>query len=164
MGNSNGKEAVILLAEDNPADQEITRRTLSRLRVRNELNIVADGVELMEYLRGEGKHKGKDINCRPDILLLDINMPRLNGKDALKIIKSDPDLKTIPVVMLTTSGYERDIEESYQLGANAYITKPADVKQFIDVLEKLKNFWLMVVTLPSKDKNNKEDGGHEANN
>ncbi len=144
------RPAVILLVEDNPADQEITRRALEDAKVNNELHVVNDGVEAMEYLRREGKYSDSADSPRPDLLLLDINMPKMDGKQVLDRVKSDEKLRTIPVIMLTTSSHERDVIESYNLGVNAYIAKPVDIGQFINVLKSLEEFWFAMVVLPSK--------------
>ncbi|GMT41945.1 MAG: two-component system response regulator [bacterium] len=144
------KPAVILLAEDNPADQEITRRALEDAKVKNDLHVVGDGVEAMEYLRRQGKYSDSASSPRPDLLLLDINMPKMDGKQVLEKIKGDEELRTIPVVMLTTSSHERDVIKSYHLGVNAYILKPVDIGQFVAVLKNLEEFWFMMVVLPSK--------------
>ncbi|MBI4666651.1 MAG: response regulator [Nitrospinae bacterium] len=140
--------AVILLAEDNLADQELTRRVLDDSKIVNELFIVEDGVEALNYLRNEGKYTDKARHPLPDLILLDINMPRMDGKQTLMEIKKDPILRAIPVIMLTTSNHERDVIDSYKLGVNAYITKPVDFDQFINSIQRLKEFWLVVVTLP----------------
>lgn len=148
----NGKPAIILLVEDNPADQEITRRALENAKVHNELYIANDGVEALHYLRRQGKFADINESPRPDIILLDIDMPRMDGKQLLQVIKTDNDFKAIPVVMLTTSDHERDILETYHLGANAYITKPMELEKFIGVIKDFENFWLVLVNLPKSDK------------
>ncbi|MBI5815565.1 MAG: response regulator [Nitrospinae bacterium] len=141
------KAAVILLAEDNPADQELTRRAFAEYKLKNELHIVNDGAEAMDFLKKRGKYPANSTP-RPDIILLDINMPKMDGIQALKEIKSDNSLKLIPVVMLTTSSHERDVVSSYNLGANAFITKPVDFNMFVQALWEVNEFWLVVVTLP----------------
>ncbi len=147
----NGRPAIILLAEDNPADQQITKRVLKHVKVQTELHIVEDGVELMNYLKRKDKYSDPKSSQRPDLILLDINMPRMDGKKALRNIKGDSSLKAIPVVMLTTSNQERDILESYDLGVNSYITKPSDNNEFIKVIKSIENFWLVISELPSID-------------
>ncbi len=148
---ANGRPAIILLAEDNPADQQITKRMLRHVKVQTELHVVEDGVELMNYLRREDKYSDPQNSQRPDLILLDINMPRMDGKKALESIKKDSRLKAIPIVMLTTSNQEHDILESYDLGVNSYITKPSDNNEFIKVIKSIEDFWLVVSELPSID-------------
>lgn len=138
----------ILLVEDNPADVRLTTEALKEEKVLNNLNVVSDGVEAMAYLRGEGKY-GKAP--RPDLVLLDLNLPKKDGREVLKEIKEDPSLKTIPVVVLTVSNAEEDILKSYNLHANCYITKPVDLKQFIKVATSIQNFWLTIVKLPPRN-------------
>ena len=135
----------ILLAEDNPGDVKLTRKALEKGRLANNLHVVNDGIETMQFLRGEGEYEGRP---RPDLVLLDLNMPRKDGREVLEDIKGNPDLKRIPVVVLTSSEAEEDVLRSYELHANAYLTKPVDFSGFIDVVGKLEEFWLQVVKLP----------------
>ncbi|WP_049936307.1 response regulator [Haloplanus natans] len=135
----------ILLAEDNPGDVKLTRKALEKGRLANNLHVVNDGVETMQFLRGEGEYEGRP---RPDLVLLDLNMPRKDGREVLEDIKKSADLKRIPVVVLTSSEAEEDVLRSYELHANAYLTKPVDFSGFIDVVGKLEEFWLQVVKLP----------------
>jgi chemotaxis family two-component system response regulator Rcp1 len=135
----------ILLAEDNPGDVKLTRKALEKGRLANNLHVVNDGVETMQFLRGEDEYEGRP---RPDLVLLDLNMPRKDGRDVLHEIKKSDDLKRIPVVVLTSSEAEEDVIRSYELHANAYLTKPVDFSGFIDVVGKLEEFWLQVVKLP----------------
>ncbi len=144
------KPGIILLAEDNLADQELVKRSLIDNQFLLEIYAVDDGVEAMEYLRREGKYVDPKTSPKPDILLLDINMPRMDGKEVLQEMKNDPALKTIPVIMLTTSDHEKDIIESYNLGVNAYITKPTDLPQFLQAMLSVKFFWLCVTQRPPK--------------
>lgn len=139
------KPIEILLVEDNPGEIRLTREVMKEGKVLNQLNVVMDGVEAMAYLRNEGEYKDA---TRPDLLLLDLNLPKKNGREVLKEIKEDPDLKRIPVVVLTISRDERDILKSYDLHANCYITKPVDLQQFISVVKAVEDFWLTVVKLP----------------
>ena len=141
------RSAVVLLADDNPADQEIARRVLGSGGFRCELYMVNDGVEALDYLTRTFAEP--DTHPRPDLLLLDINMPRKSGMDVLRHVKGDADLRRIPVLMLTTSQSERDVALAYDLGCNSFITKPIDVPQFIEALENLGKYWLDVVVLPS---------------
>ncbi|MBV8087259.1 MAG: response regulator [Chloroflexi bacterium] len=143
---SNGAEAIdILLVEDSPSDVDLTREALEDAKVRNTLHVAQDGVEALEFLRRTGRHAGAP---RPDLILLDLNLPKKDGREVLADIKADPELKSIPVVILTTSEAEQDILRTYSLHANCYITKPVDLEQFITVVRSIENFWLVVVKLP----------------
>jgi CheY-like chemotaxis protein len=137
----------ILLVEDNPGDVRLTVEGLNEGKVHNNLHVAKDGVEALAFLRKEGDYSDA---VRPDLILLDLNLPRKDGREVLADIKADPDLKTIPVVVLTTSRAEQDVLHSYQLQANCYITKPVDLEQFIHVVKSIEDFWLTVVTLPRK--------------
>ncbi|MBA3393511.1 MAG: response regulator [Deltaproteobacteria bacterium] len=139
----------ILLVEDNPADVRLTEEALREGKVRNNLHVARDGVEAIEFLRRRGKFADA---VRPDLVLLDLNLPRRDGREVLAEIKEDPDLKTIPVVVLTTSSAEVDILKSYKLHANCYISKPVDLEQFVSVVKSIDDFWLTVVRLPSETK------------
>jgi two-component system, chemotaxis family, response regulator Rcp1 len=143
------KPLEILLVEDNPGDVRLTREAMKEGKVPNQLNVVMDGVEAMAYLRTEGKYKDA---TRPDLVLLDLNLPKKNGREVLQEIKEDPDLKRIPVVVLTISKNEQDILRSYDLHANCYITKPVDLEQFISVVKAVEDFWFTVVKLPPNEK------------
>lgn len=142
--------AIVLLVEDNPADQQLTIRAFRNGHVNTNLQIAGDGVEAMEYLRGEGKYHDKEMYPVPDLVLLDINMPRKDGKQVLKEIRADETLKLIPVIMLTTSDLEKDIVDSYNLGVNAYISKPVRIKDFMEAVNKLEDFWLLLNIMPPK--------------
>ena len=139
------KEIEILLVEDNPGDVRLTQEALREGKVKNRLHIARDGVEAMEFLRREGKHSAA---TRPDLVLLDLNLPRKDGREVLAEIKADPELKTLPVVVLTTSSAEADILKTYSLHANCYIQKPVDLDQFVTVVKSIDDFWLTVVRLP----------------
>ena len=139
----------ILLVEDNPGDVRLTKEALREGKVYSNLHTVKDGVEAMEYLRREGKYK--DVP-RPDIILLDLNLPRKDGREVLEEIKSDEILKRIPVVVLTTSKAEEDVLRTYNLHANCYVTKPVDLEKFMVVVKTIDMFWLTVVTLPPNGK------------
>ena len=138
----------ILLVEDNPGDIRLTTEALKEQKLYNKLNIVTDGVEAMAYLRKEGKYSGA---TRPDLILLDLNLPRKDGREVLKDIKSDDSLKSIPVVVLTVSKFEEDIIKSYNLHANCYISKPVDLNQFLKVARSIQEFWFTMVKLPPKN-------------
>ncbi len=142
-----GRPIEILLVEDNPGDVRLTVEGLNEGKVRNNLHVAKDGVEALAFLRRQGQFKDA---VRPDLILLDLNLPRKDGREVLSEIKADPQLKTIPVVVLTTSRAEQDVLHSYQLQANCYITKPVDLEQFITVVKSIEDFWLTIVTLPSK--------------
>jgi chemotaxis family two-component system response regulator Rcp1 len=142
---------IVLLAEDNPADFQLTAEAMKESKIRNQLFHVNDGVEVLEFLRRKGKYA--DVP-RPDVILMDLNMPRKDGRRALQEIKEDPDLKTIPVVILTVSDAEEDIVKSYNLHANCYVTKPMDLDEFSRVVRGIENFWFTIVKLPP----NKEAG------
>jgi len=135
----------ILLVEDNPGDERLTREALKEGKVYSNLHWVKDGVEAMEFLRRQGKHAAAR---RPDIILLDLNLPKKDGREVLQDIKSDPELKRIPVVVLTTSKAEEDVLRTYNLHANCYVTKPVDLEKFIVVVKSIDVFWLTVATLP----------------
>ncbi len=149
LNKINGRPAVVLLVDDNKADQVFIQRVFDHTDINNDLFFVNDGVEAMEYLRREGKYSDLKNSPKPDMILLDIKMPRMNGKEVLNELKTDPVLKSTPVITLTTSDHENDIIESYEYGANAYITKPIGLDQFIKTIESLKRFWMQEATLPT---------------
>jgi CheY-like chemotaxis protein len=149
MTTYNGHPVEILLVEDSPSDTDLTVEALREAKVRNHLNIVEDGVAALQFLRREGKHADAP---RPDLILLDLNLPRKDGREVLAEIKSDANLKTIPVVVLTTSRAEQDVLQAYKHHANCYITKPVDFEQFLNVVHSIESFWLMLVTLPNAAK------------
>ena len=136
----------ILLVEDNNGDVRLTREALKEGRVLNNLSVVKDGMEAMEYLNKKGIFKD---TTRPDLILLDLNLPKKDGREVLAEVKENPDLKRIPVVILTTSQDEKDILKSYNLHANCYITKPVDLEQFFGVVKSIEDFWISIVSLPS---------------
>ena len=135
----------VLLVDDDPGDTLMIREAFADNKVRNELVCVSDGVEAMRYLRREGEYASA---LRPDLILLDLNLPRKDGREVLAEIKGDPALSTIPVVVLTTSHAEEDVLRSYQLHANAYVTKPVDFERFIEVVRQIDEFFVTVVKLP----------------
>jgi CheY-like chemotaxis protein len=137
----------ILLAEDNSKDVELTLEALSEHNLANHVTVVKDGVEAMEYLRCEGKFKLRRQG-NPAVVLLDIKMPRMDGIEVLRAIRSDPTLKMLPVVMLTSSREEPDLKKSYELGANAYVVKPVDFKEFIEAVKQVGVFWAVINELP----------------
>ena len=137
----------ILLVEDNPGDARLTIEAMREAKVRNRMHVVEDGVEAMAFLRRQGRYGEAP---RPDLILLDLNMPRKDGREVLAEVKADPDLKRIPVVILTTSRAEEDVLRAYDLHANCYVTKPVDFEQFMRVVREIDEFWVKVVTLPRK--------------
>lgn len=137
----------ILLIEDNPGDVRLTQEALRDGKVRNNLSVATDGVEALEFLHQEGRFADAP---RPGLILLDLNLPRKDGRQVLAEIKSDPDLQRIPVVVLTTSRAEEDVLKTYGLHANAYVTKPVDLEQFLIVVQSIEDFWLTLVTLPPR--------------
>lgn len=148
MSNENFVQPLeILLVEDNPADVRLTIEALKEQKIFNNLQVVTDGVEAMALLRREGKYQKA---VRPDLVLLDLNLPKKDGREVLKEIKNDNNLKSIPVVVLTVSKSEEDIIKSYNLHANCYITKPVDLNQFMKVAKSIQEFWLTIVKLPPK--------------
>jgi len=138
----------ILLVEDNPGDAELARVALRKSKIHNTLNVVEDGESAMDYLHRQGAHTNA---VRPDLILLDLNLPIKDGREVLDEIKSDPQLRRIPVVILTTSRAEEDVLKSYNLHANCYITKPIDLSQFMKVVKSIEDFWLSIVVLPHND-------------
>jgi two-component system, response regulator len=149
MGNGDYGELVrILLAEDDDDDFFLTSRALKENRLRNEVLRVKDGEELMQYLRHDGKFARPEPAPEPALILLDLNMPRKDGREALKEIKSDSELRHIPVVVLTTSRAEEDVIRSYQLGVNSFITKPVTFQGLVDAMKALGRYWFEVVELP----------------
>jgi chemotaxis family two-component system response regulator Rcp1 len=140
-----GKPIEILMVEDNPGDVRLTVEAFKETKVHNNLNVVGDGTEALSFLRREGQYIDAP---RPDLILLDLNLPKKDGREVLEEIKADQDLKRIPVVILTTSQAEEDILKTYNLHANCYITKPVDLDQFIKVVKSIEVFWLTIVKLP----------------
>jgi two-component system, chemotaxis family, response regulator Rcp1 len=138
---------IILMVEDNPTDVLIAREGFSGAEMRNTLHVADDGIEAMEFLRQRGKYAGAP---RPDLILLDLNMPRRNGQEVLAEIKSDDNLMSIPVVILTTSKSAEDIDKAYGLHANCYISKPVDFDEFTNVVQTIQDFWFSIVTLSQR--------------
>jgi CheY-like chemotaxis protein len=144
--NNNIKPIEILLVEDNDGDILLTKRALQKSKLSNNLHVVKDGTEALAFLRNKGKYKNA---VRPDLILLDLNLPMKNGQEVLSDIKKDDKLKRIPVVVLTTSSRDEDIRKSYDLHANCYITKPLNMDQFISVVNSIDDFWFSIVKLPN---------------
>lgn len=146
-GGAFGKPVEILLVEDNPGDVRLTVEALKDGKLRNSLKVVTDGVEALALLRRRGQYADA---ARPDLILLDLNLPRMDGREVLAQIKQDPNLRRIPVVVLTSSQAEQDIIRSYDLQANCYITKPVDLYQFATVVKSIEDFWFTIVKLPQE--------------
>ena len=144
-----GRAVQMLLVEDNPGDIRLTKETLRDAKVMVNLHVVGDGVEAMAFLRKEGKHANAP---RPDLVLLDLNLPKKDGREVLAEMKQDPDLRRIPVVILTISNGQEDILKSYNLHANAYVTKPLNLEQFAKIVKAIEDFWFTVVKLPPNGK------------
>ncbi len=142
-----GKLVDILLVEDNPGDVRLTREALKEAKVANELSVVSNGEEALLYLRRQGNFSAAP---RPDMILLDLNLPRMDGREVLAEIKADQNLKRIPVVILTTSSAEKDVLATYNFHANCYITKPVDLEKFLEVVKAVEYFWLTIVALPER--------------
>ncbi len=142
---SNGK---ILLVEDNTDDVLLTKRALEKAHVANVLDVANDGIEALEYLRGEGIHEGRDASDMPVVVLLDLKMPRMGGLEFLRIVREDERLRLLPIVVLTSSREEQDVIESYSLGANSYIQKPVDFNQFVKAIQTLGLYWLVLNVNP----------------
>ncbi|SFG58846.1 Response regulator receiver domain-containing protein [Halopelagius inordinatus] len=138
----------ILLVEDNPGDVRLTREAFKDGCIENALHVAGDGVEALDFLYQRGDHEDAP---RPDIVLLDLNLPRKNGDEILEEIRNDPDLKRIPVIVLTSSTTHEDVVNSYDLSANAYLTKPVDPDEFMDTVRVLEEFWFSIVRLPDHD-------------
>jgi CheY-like chemotaxis protein len=150
MLNSTGKPFTILMADDDEDDRLLTQDALQESRVRNNLYCVEDGVELLEYLKREGKYADPEKSPRPGLILLDLNMPRKDGREALTEIKADEELRNIPVVILTTSGQEEDKVKGYNLGAASYITKPVNFEGLVELMKALGKYWIEFVELPNE--------------
>ena len=151
MRDAESRPAVILMAEDDPEDQELTKRALRVRKLRNRLVIVDDGEQALDYLYRRGEFADPASSPRPDLILLDLNMPKLDGRAVLEQVKKDPGLCNIPVVVLTTSAQEEDILRSYHLGVNSYITKPVQMDGFMKAVADLEHYWFDLVVLPNRD-------------
>jgi CheY-like chemotaxis protein len=143
-----GEPITILMADDDADDRRLTRDALEESRLANDLRFVENGEELLDYLRHQGKFADTESNPRPGLILLDLNMPRKDGRTALKEMKADPDLRQIPVTVLTTSKADEDIFRSYDLGVNSYIVKPVTFEALVDILQTLEKYWFEIVELP----------------
>jgi CheY-like chemotaxis protein len=142
-----GNPIEILLAEDNPGDVRLTEKALDHGNIINNLHVVTNGVEAIEFLQQEGEYADEP---RPDLVLLDLNMPKKDGREVMEDMKANPSLRRIPVVVLTSSEAEEDVVRSYELNANAYLTKPVDFDGFVDIVKRIEDFWFSVVKMPPK--------------
>lgn len=143
------KPITILLADDDPDDRRLTQDAFEESRLANDLRFVEDGQELLDYLRRQGRFEAAGAAPRPGLILLDLNMPKLDGREALQAIKADPTLRSIPIVVLTTSKSEEDVFRSYDLGVNSFITKPVSFKSLVEVVRILGRYWFEIVELPA---------------
>ena len=143
-----GEAITILLADDDAGDRRLVQKALEKSRLANELFCVADGEELLDFLRHQGAYADASRYPRPGVILLDLNMPKKDGREALEEIRADPELRCLPVVVLTTSEDEEDILRSYKIGANSFITKPVTFEALVEVMRSLGNYWFSIVQLP----------------
>jgi two-component system response regulator len=143
-------DKIILLVEDNPDDEELTMRALKRHKITNEITVVRDGQEAVDFLFGSGTHKGRDTRIQPQVVLLDINLPKINGIEVLKIIRGDQRTRSLPVVILTSSTEERDLTAAYKNCVNSYIRKPVDFGQFVEAVRQLGLYWLVLNEAPPR--------------
>lgn len=150
MPNRNFSSIVILVADDDAEDRMLVKDALEESRLANHVNFVEDGEELMDYLRNQGKYTDKTQYPSPGLILLDLNMPRKDGREAVKEIKSDPNLRVIPIVVLTTSKAEEDILKTYDLGVSSFITKPVTFSSMVEIMKTLGKYWFEIVELPHK--------------
>ena len=139
---------VILLVEDNPDDEELTLRALKKNHIQNEVVVARDGVEALDYLLGTGAHTGRDLTHLPEVVLLDLKLPKVDGLEVLRRMKADPALKIIPVVILTSSREESDLVKGYELGTSAYVVKPVNFLQFVETVKELGLFWALINEAP----------------
>lgn len=149
--NRHGKPITILMADDDPDDRMMTQEAFEESRLANDLRFVENGVELMDYLHRRGKYAEPASSPRPGLILLDLNMPKKDGREALQEIKADPKLRNIRIVIMTTSKAEEDILRTYDLGASSYVTKPVTFTALVDVIQTLGKYWLEIVELPTED-------------
>lgn len=147
MARRQTRPVEVLLVEDNPGDVRLTQEALKDGRVLVNLTVASDGVEAIDILKRNGAFSGR---ARPDLILLDLNLPRKNGREVLEEIKADEELKRIPVIVMTTSKAEQDVYKAYNLNANCYVTKPVDLDDFLNVVRSIEDFWLTIVTLPQE--------------
>jgi two-component system response regulator len=144
------KNKIILLVEDNPDDETLTLRALNKSKILNELIVARDGAEALDFLFGTGTYTGRDTSIQPQLILLDLKLPKVDGLEVLKCLRADPRTALLPVTVLTTSNEERDIVTSYQLGVNSYVRKPVDFESFIEAVRQLGLYWLVLNTPPPR--------------
>lgn len=142
------RQLTILLVEDNPRDVRLTQRAFAHAAMPHDLRVVRDGDEALTYLHREGQYKEPQLSPRPDLILLDLNLPRMNGHELLDFLKQDQRFRQIPIIVLTTSGRADDVRLAYEAGANAYLLKPVEFARFTEIMEQLGKFWLELVELP----------------
>ena len=147
--NENGKTISILIADDDADDRLMAKEALEECRLANHLDFVEDGVELLDYLRARGRYAAAGAAKRPGLIILDLNMPKMDGREALREIKADPSLRRIPIVVMTTSKAEEDIYRTYDLGVNSFITKPVTFEGLVDVMRVMGSYWFEIVALPA---------------
>lgn len=147
---SQTRDMIILLVDDDPGDQELTRRALAEDVIKTDLRIVSDGEEAMDYLNRRGKYQEANTAPTPDLILLDLNMPKMDGRQVLEQLQTDSNLNAIPVVVMTTSQQEEDILRSYKLGCNSFVNKPVEINSFVDAVRQLGAYWFKLVALPTK--------------
>jgi CheY-like chemotaxis protein len=152
MTDMRNKPITILMADDDPDDRQLTREAFEESKLSNDLRFVEDGEELLDYLYRRGKYVDPESSPRPSIILLDLNMPRRDGREALQIIRSDPQMRPIRVIIMTTSKAEEDMLRSYDLSAASYITKPVTFERLVDVVRALGKYWLEIVELPPDER------------
>ncbi|MFI5454726.1 MAG: response regulator [Isosphaerales bacterium] len=146
--DANAKSIAILIADDDADDRMMAKEALEECRLANHLDFVVDGVELMAYLRGQGRYADPGTTTRPGLIILDLNMPKMDGREALREIKADPSLRRIPIVVMTTSQTEEDIYRTYDLGVNSFITKPVSFDGLVAVMRAIGTYWIEIVELP----------------
>jgi two-component system response regulator len=144
-------DKIILLVEDNPDDEALTVRALKKHNVVNKIVVARDGVEALDYLFGTGAHAGRDMDVMPQVVLLDLKLPKLDGLEVLKRIRADPRTELLPVIILTSSKEEQDLINGYKLGANSYVRKPVDFEQFVTAIQQLKLYWLVINEPPPRN-------------
>ena len=142
------KKRAILIVEDDPDDEELALRALNKINIANEIVVVRDGAEALEYMFGTGAYAGRDSGELPEVILLDLKLPKVDGLEVLKRLRAEKQTKLVPVVILTSSDEQRDVIDSYKLGANSYVRKPVDFNQFIDAVEELGLYWLLLNHAP----------------
>jgi two-component system, response regulator len=145
-------ETIFLLVEDNPDDELLTRRTLKKSNVCNEVVVAHDGAEALDYLFGMGAHEGRDLGAMPQVILLDLDLPKIDGLEVLRRIRSDERTKRLPTVIFTSSEDQEDLVDSYTLGANSYVRKPLDIAQFRAAVQQLELYWVVLNEVPQEDK------------